>query len=208
VLLELLGAGAFAVSGAMVAVRARMDWLGVVVLGIVTAIGGGTLRDMMLGQTPVTWVRAPSPLLAALLTSVVVIVVASRHPQSRPDSWRVVQVADALGLAVFTATGTLAALAVGIPPVMAAVMGVVTGTGGGVIRDVLARQRPLLLLGEIYALASAAGASALVLLEVADAPGELARWTCITLVLAVRLLAIRWHWSLPRFAVEADRSPR
>jgi len=204
--LEMLGSGAFAVSGAMVAVRARMDWLGVVVLAVVTAIGGGTLRDVVLGRTPVAWLEEPAPVVAALLTAAVVIATATRHPQSRPDSWRVVQVADALGLAVFTATGTLVASTAGVQGGMAAVMGVITGTGGGVLRDVLARQRPLLLMGEIYALASAAGAVALVGLDAAGVSSDLARWTCIGLTLSVRLLAIRHHWSLPRFPGEPRRA--
>lgn len=169
-ILEVVGVGAFAVSGAMVAVRARMDWLGVVVLAVVTAIGGGTLRDLMLGRSPVGWVTQPGPVVVALLTAAGVIAVAGRHPQSRPDSWRVVQVADATGLAVFTATGTLIALAEGSTAPVAALMGVVTGTGGGVVRDVLARQRPLLLMGEVYALASAAGALLLVTIVLAGGP--------------------------------------
>ncbi len=183
VLLEALGVVAFAVSGAMMAVQARMDWLGVA-----------------LGASPVAWVDRPWPVLAAALTAAGVIAVTSWHPQSRPDSWRVLQVADAAGLAVFTTTGTLVALAYGVAGPVAALLGVVTGTGGGVLRDVLARQRPLLLMGEIYALASAAGATLLVVLVGLGASGELSGWAAIALTLALRLLAIRYHWSLPRFA--------
>jgi len=182
------------------AVQARMDWLGVAVLAVITAIGGGTLRDVALGASPVAWVDRPWPVLAAALTAAGVIAVTSWHPQSRPDSWRVLQVADAAGLAVFTTTGTLVALAYGVAGPVAALLGVVTGTGGGVLRDVLARQRPLLLMGEIYALASAAGATLLVVLVGLGASGELSGWAAIALTLALRLLAIRYHWSLPRFA--------
>lgn len=197
--LEVLGTMAFAVSGAMVAVRARMDWLGVAVLAIVTAIGGGTLRDLLLGIDPVSWVGRPWSVGIALATSVVVIGAASRHPQSRPDSWRVVLVADAGGLAVFTTTGTLIALDSGTGPAVACLMGVVTGTAGGVLRDVLARQRPMLLVGQIYALAAAAGAALLVGLEAGGADPDAARWASITLILVLRLAAVRFGWSLPRF---------
>jgi uncharacterized membrane protein YeiH len=204
----MVGTGAFAVSGAMVAVRARMDWLGAAVLAIVTAIGGGTLRDLLLGETPVAWVRAPGSVVAAVLTGVAVIAIATWRPQSRPDSWVVVQVADAVGLAVFTTTGTVVALGAGTSAPVAALMGVVTGTAGGVLRDVLARQRPLLLMGEIYALASAAGATLFVVLDRQGVSPDLARWVSIALTLAVRLAAIRYHWSLPRFAGQPSADQR
>ena len=197
--LELVGTVAFAVSGGMVAVRARMDWLGVVVLAIVAAIGGGTLRDLLLGLTPVSWIAQPRPVVVALLTAVVVIVAATRHPQSRPDSWRTVLVADAAGLAVFTTTGTLIALDTGIPAGMAALLGVITGTAGGVLRDLLARQRPLLLVGQIYALAAAAGAALLVVLETSGSARAVAQWASIAVILALRLAAIKLRWSLPTF---------
>lgn len=197
--LELLGTAAFAVSGAMVAVRARMDWLGVTVLALMTAIGGGTVRDLLLGLTPVTWLTSSGPVVVALLTSAVVIWAATRHPQSRPDSWKVVLFADAAGLAVFTTSGTLIAQAAGAGPAVSALMGVTTGTAGGVLRDVLARQRPLLLVGEIYALAAAAGAVLLVLLRAGGADVALARWASIAVILLLRLSALRHRWSLPRF---------
>ncbi len=197
--LELVGTAAFAVSGAMVAVRGRMDWLGVAVLAFVTATGGGTLRDLLLGITPVTWLTSSGTVVVALVTSVAVIWAATRHPQSRPDSWKVVLIADAAGLAVFTTSGTLIALAAGAGPTVSALMGVTTGTAGGVLRDVLARQRPLLLVGEIYALAAAAGAVLLVMLRSGGVDAGAARWASIALILLLRLLALRHKWSLPRF---------
>jgi uncharacterized membrane protein YeiH len=205
--LELVGTAAFAVSGGAVAVRAGMDWLGIAVLAIVTAVGGGTLRDLLLGRLPVGWIQDPWPVWVALGTAVLVIAEAYWHPRRAPDTRRIVLIADAAGLAVFTVTGTLLALAAGVSGPVAVLLGVVTGTGGGVARDVLARQRPLVLVGQIYALTAAAGAIVLVALTDARAPAEVARWTAIAVALVLRLLAIRYSWSLPRPPSKPARAP-
>jgi len=197
-ILESVGTVAFAVSGGAVAVRAGMDWLGVAVLAVVTAVGGGTLRDLLLGRLPVSWIQDPWPVWLALATAAVVVAEAYWHPRSAPDSRRIVLWADAAGLAGFTVAGTQLALAAGIGAPVAVLLGVVTGTGGGVARDVLARQRPLILIGQIYALTAAAGAAALAGLTFAGVPQEVARWIAIAVVLGLRLLAIRYSWSLPR----------
>lgn len=197
---EVVGIVAFAVSGGYAAVRAGMDWLGVVVLAVVVAVGGGTLRDLLLGIEPVWWVTAPGLLIVAAVTSLVVIAVASRHPQSKVDSWRIVLYADAVGLASFTVTGASIALAEGVRPWVAIVFGVITGTGGGVIRDVLVRRKPLVLVGEIYALASVAGAALYVILRETTVPTGAAALTAGALVLLIRVGAIHWHWHLPRFS--------
>ena len=197
-LLELIGTIAFAVSGGAVAVRAGMDWLGIVVLAVVTAVGGGTLRDLLLGRDPVGWISEPWPIWVAAATSAVVIADAYRRPRRALDARRLILVADAAGLAVFTVTGTALALRAGIGGPVAVLLGVLTGVGGGVARDVLARQRPLILVGQIYALTSIAGATSLVLLEDAHVPAGIARWLAVGVGLILRLLAIRYGWSLPR----------
>jgi uncharacterized membrane protein YeiH len=134
----------------------------------------------------------------ALATAAVVVAEAYWHPRTAPDSRRIVLWADAAGLAGFTVAGTQLALAAGTGALVAVLLGVVTGTGGGVARDVLARQRPLILIGQIYALTAAAGAATLVLLTFADVPLAVARWIAIAVALGLRLLAIRFSWSLPR----------
>lgn len=199
-LLEIIGTIAFALSGGAVAVRARMDWLGVIVLAVVTAVGGGTLRDLLLGELPVGWLERPWPVALAAVTGIVVIAVGHRVPHVALDSHRAFLIADAAGLAAFTVVGTLAGLAAGIPAVMAVLLGVITGAGGGVIRDVLARRRPLILVGQIYALASLAGACLAVVLVTLQAPDVLARWSAVAVIFGIRLAAIRWKWQLPRFA--------
>lgn len=199
-LLEVLGTVAFAVSGGAVAVRAGMDWLGVVVLAVIAAIGGGTLRDLLTGTLPVSWVIAPWPVLVAILTGLTVIVIGHRVPRVSLDSWTAVLVADAAGLAAFTVTGAVTTLSEGATNAVAVVLAVVTGTGGGVLRDVLARERPLILVGQIYALASIVGACVVVVLTNIGAADPVVRWSAVAVILALRLAAVRWRWSLPRFA--------
>lgn len=197
---EVIGIIAFAVSGGYAAVRAGMDWLGVVVLAVAVAVGGGTLRDLLLGIEPVWWVREPGHLLVAVVTSVVVIVVATRHPQSKPDSWRIVLHADAIGLATFTVIGASIALDEGVTPWIAVMFGVITGTGGGIIRDVLVRRKPVVLVGEIYALAAVAGGALYVVLRETALRGGFATAAAVVLVLAIRAMTLRWHWRLPHFS--------
>ena len=204
--LEYVGTAAFAVSGGAVAVRAGMDWLGVAVLAVVAAIGGGTLRDLLLGRLPVGWIQDPWPVWVALGTAAVVIAEAYWHPRKPPDSRRVILVADAAGLAVFTVAGTQLALAAGTGDHSQQDGDRTCGAGGGVARDVLARQRPLILVGQIYALSAAAGATVFVVFTDARAPAEAARWTAIAVALILRLLAIRYSWSLPHLPARGARS--
>lgn len=204
--LEYIGTAAYAVSGATIAARAGMDWLGAAVLAVVASVGGGTLRDLLLGRLPVGWIQDPWQVWVALGTAAVIIADAYWHPRRTPDSFRVVLIADAAGLAAFTVTGTLLALAAGVSGPVAVMLGVVSGTGGGVARDVLARQRPLILVGQIYALSAAAGATVLVVLTDARAPVAAARWIAIAVALALRLLAIRYSWSLPRVPSRSART--
>lgn len=197
--LEAVGTLAFAVSGGAVAVRAGMDWLGVMVLAIVTAVGGGTLRDLLLGAHPVWWIDREWPLALAALGGLAVIGVAHRIPHVALDSQRSALVGDAIGLGAFTVTGVLLGIEAGVAPWAATVLGVVTGAGGGVVRDVLAQRRPLIFVEEIYALAALAGAALVALLAHVEAPTQVTRWLGVAVIVAVRILAITRQWHLPRF---------
>ena len=193
VVLDLLGVAVFAASGALAAVHAKLDVFGVVVLAAVTAIGGGVVRDVLLGITPPTsltqWPYLVVPAVVALL-------VFRWHP-AVAGLRRAVQLADALGLALFVTTGTSVALAAGAPAVTSALVGVITGIGGGVLRDVLLREIPTVLRREVYAVAAALGALVVVLgarLELPPVPVALA---AAALVAAVRVLALWRHWNVP-----------
>lgn len=201
--MEVVGTIAFAVSGAMAGARARLDWLGVVVLAVVVSVGGGTLRDLML-DIPIDWTTEAWPLLVATGTAVVVIALI-RQLGVHLDRRSYVLVADATGLAAFSIVGVDVALETGVAPLTAALLGVVTGVGGGVIRDVLVNQRPTLLSGEIYAVAAGSGTLLYVgLLEVDLAPW-VATWLSMLVILGLRLTAISRSWSLPLVDPPAPR---
>lgn len=148
--LDIVGTAVFAISGVLLAGKLRMDPFGVLVLGVVTAVGGGTIRDMALDNGPVFWVKDPTDLVVAMVTSMLTILLV-RQPRRLPK-W-MLPVLDAVGLAVFVGIGVNKAFLAETGPLVAVCMGVITGVGGGIIRDVLAREIPMILRTEIYATA-------------------------------------------------------
>lgn len=205
VVLEVIGTVAFAVSGAMAAGRARMDWLGAFVLAIIVAIGGGTIRDVLLGRLPVSWLEDPWPVLVASATAVVVIIALRFRPTTDPENWTLVTIADALGLSAFVILGTEIGLQTGLTPFLAVLLGVVTGVGGGVIRDVLTDTRPMVLVGQIYAVAGLMGGALFATLTRVGVNSQVAVWSSVALVFIVRMLAVRMDWNLPRTIRRIER---
>jgi uncharacterized membrane protein YeiH len=195
---SVVGTIAFALSGVMAAAEAEMDWLGAVVLAAVAAIGGGTVRDLLLGETPVFWVDDRWPLLAALGTAAVALVMLRLRPSIDPRRTTLYVATDAIGLGAFVVVGTSVALDAGTSYFIAAVMGVITGVGGGVLRDVLARRTPIVLVGEIYAVAGLLGAVAQLGLREAGAGTSLQIWLSLLIIVAVRAVAVRFGLHLPR----------
>ncbi len=167
--LDWLGVIAFTITGALVASRKQMDVVGFAVVGTVTGIGGGTLRDLLLGS-PVFWVREPAYLITCAVISVLVFF-AAHIPQSR---YRYLLWLDAIGLALFAVTGAEKALHVGLDMTAAVAMGVITATFGGIVRDLLGGESPVILSREIYASAALAGAGIFVGLNGWRAPREFA----------------------------------
>lgn len=202
--LDLLGVAVFAASGTLLAGRKRLDLFGVVVIALVTAVGGGTLRDLLLGATPVFWVRDPIYVVVGLLATVAVLVGARRlGPRRGP-----LLVADACGLALFSVLGAREALRADSSPMIAVVMGVMTGVAGGIMRDVLCGEIPLILRREVYATAALTAAAVFVALAAAlGGGGDGPLWIGILAGLGLRLAAIRWGFSLPVFALREDRAP-
>ncbi|EPC00451.1 hypothetical protein L861_14360 [Litchfieldella anticariensis FP35 = DSM 16096] len=195
--LDLVGVVVFALSGITLACRSRMDPFGMLVLASVTAIGGGTLRDVLLGVRPVFWVSDPTYLWVIIIT-VVLAIVAFRHIHR--ISKRLLPVLDAFGLALFTVIGTHKALALGYTSIVAVLMGLLTGVAGGMIRDVLARRVPMVLRQEIYATASIAGGITFAVMTNLAIHPYIAITLAISITLAIRLSAIYWHLTLPVFA--------
>ena len=192
--LDLFGTAVFAISGAWVACRKDMDIFGAMVLAFVTAVGGGTIRDVLLGATPVFWFQDTLYLTVIFASTLLAIALRNWHKKAK---WPL-QVADALGLAVFVVIGADKALTYGAEPVVAVMMGVLTGCGGGAIRDVLADEIPNVLRNEVYASAAIAGGAVFVFLD-SILGFTLAAVISATLVLLMRLLALYNNISLPRF---------
>lgn len=198
---ELLGTAAFAVSGALTAVNKKMDVLGVMILGLTTATGGGIIRDIVLGYTPPAAFRNPIYSLVALLTSLIIFLPPVRRSIGRHETAfnNVLDVVDAIGLGVFTVIGIQAAHAEtnanGV--YLYLFVGVVTGVGGGVLRDIFAGEKPSIFVEHIYATASILGAAACVILW--EPAGRAAAMLAgLAVVIVLRVLAAFNKWDLPK----------
>lgn len=181
-------------SGVLEAGRRSFDLFGMVVVALAAALGGGSLRDVLLDRM-VFWIADQTYLIAAIAAGVATFALVRlvRLPA------KLFLLPDAVGLALFTVSGTQAALSVGAPWLVASLMGVVTGAFGGILRDMLCNEVPLVFTGELYATASWAGALLLVALISADIPTGWSAIAAGSLVLVMRLAAIAFHWRLPVF---------
>jgi uncharacterized membrane protein YeiH len=197
---DLAGTAVFAISGALAAGRKRMDIFGVVVLGCVTALGGGTLRDVVLGSHPVFWISDTLYLALASMAAIGTFLSAQRIR----FHGNVLMYADAVGLAVFTVIGFQKGFQQTHEYSIAIVMGVTTGVVGGIIRDLLSGEIPLILRREIYASASLCGAALLALLSYLQLPNSLAVSAAFLISLMIRISALHWNLALPLFRLEED----
>ncbi len=192
-LLTLAGVAVFAASGALAAGRRHLDPIGVMVLALVTATGGGTLRDVLMDRHPVFWIADPSFLAVCIGAAIATWAWVRRFPP--PD--RALQYADAIGLAFFSIAGARIAEVAGLSPVIAVVMGAITGCAGGLIRDVLVAEVPLIFRqSELYVTACLAGIIAYLLLE-RVLPAEAASTAGIAVIALIRIASIQWKITLP-----------
>jgi uncharacterized membrane protein YeiH len=197
--IELLGAGVFAISGVLTAGRKKLDWLGVAVIAIVTATGGGTLRDILLNRHPIFWIADPTYLLVILGATAFTLVYVRYHVPGR----RGLLVADALGLAFFTIGGTQIAEQSGLSGLLAVLMGTITGVVGGMVRDVLCAEIPLILRrGQLYASSAIIGSTLYLLLERAGVHRDAAALAGMAAIALVRFAAILWRLELPVLHLE------
>ena len=196
-LLDLFGTAVFATTGALAAGRKQMDIFGVVVLGCVTALGGGTLRDVIL-DLPVFWVSDTMYLAVAAIVAIGIFALAQR----RQIPAMVLMYADAVGLAVFTVIGFQKGFKATQEYSIAIVMGMTTGVVGGIIRDILSGEIPLILRREIYASASLCGAALLALLTYLQLTSSFTVLAAILTTLIIRLIALHWKLALPLFRLE------
>jgi uncharacterized membrane protein YeiH len=197
---ELIGTAVFAISGAIAAQGKRLDIFGVVVLAIVAALGGGTLRDIILDAHPVLWVANNTFLWVAIVSAVGAFIGCRYLNYPR----RLMLILDAAGLAVFVVLGAEKAHSLGFSPVIVVIMGCMTGCAGGMIRDILTREIPLILYGELYATCAIAGATYYVLLSNHLDHNTLAI-SAMIMIFVLRLAAIFGDLSLPKFVMAGHK---
>lgn len=203
-IIEIIGTIAFASSGAMVAIKKELDLLGVIVLGVLTAVGGGMMRDILLGNLPPALFINPVYVVVAFVTVLVLFTIMYLNAKvlegnSIETYEKIMGVFDAIGLGAFTVTGINTAVEAGYGEYLffAVFLGVLTGVGGGVLRDILAGQTPYILRKHFYACASLAGALLYIILLPRVHEG-LAMIISACLVVVIRLLAAHYRWNLPK----------
>lgn len=184
-----------AMTAALAAGRREMDWVGVCLLGSVTALGGGSVRDVLLGRYPLSWVANPEYLLITCGAALATIVVARYMRHLR----YLFLFLDAVGLVVFTVIGCNVAMSLDMPVVVVIAAGMITGCVGGVLRDVLCADIPLLFRAELYGTVSIVTGGLYVAGKALDLPADLLTLGVLALGLALRLLALRFGWRMPKF---------
>lgn len=196
----IIAIAAEAMSAALAAGKRRMDWFGVCVLAVVTALGGGTMRDVLLGHYPLSWVANPNLLLIASGAALVTIALARFMETLR---WPFL-ILDALGLVVFTIIGCNIAMEMGQSPIIVIVAGMITGIAGGILRDVLCNDVPLIFSGELYATVSIiTGVIYYFGLQWGGAH-EFITILAVIVGFSLRILAIMFNWGMPKFIYDKD----
>ena len=195
VFLDFFGIAVFAMSGALTAGHKQLDIFGVLVVALIACLGGGTLRDVILGAHPVIWVANPAYLYVGISAAMVVFVLA--RFVSLP--LRTLEVCDAIGLAFFTLAGLQKAQSLGHSADIALLMGLMTGVAGGILRDVLCNEIPLIFQREIYATAAITGGALFLVLQGLGVAGTVALFLAMATILVLRLTGVFLGLSLPRF---------
>jgi uncharacterized membrane protein YeiH len=193
--LDLAGVAVFAVSGVLAARDRDLDLLGVIVVAAITAIGGGTLRDLLLDRHPIFWVTDVWYLIVISISAMLTVA----YVRIWPPPGVTFLVADALGLALFALSGAQFAEAAQCPPLIVVLMGTMTGVTGGILRDVITAKVPLILRREIYATAAIVGVAAYLVMLTFGMPRAVAFGGGMIVVVGLRLIAIRWSLHLPVF---------
>lgn len=197
--LSYIGTAVFAVSGGLTAARRGMDLFGFVVIAMITATGGGTLRDLLLGISPVTWVREPNFLIVAAVVGGLTFFSAPLLEALNVPRRGVLVWADAVGLALFAVVGTEVAVGFDVPAISAVLLGVLTAVGGGVLRDLLSDTMPMILHRDLYATAAAIGSGAYLVIDRAGGDTVLATAVATLVGFGVRAFGILSGWSLPQY---------
>lgn len=203
-IMEIIGTVAFAISGALISISCGLDIFGVVFIGVITATGGGVLRDVLTGKTPPSIFSNTHIFAIAAITALSVFIIAIIHKNHfdtmRDKIERINNIFDAIGLAAFSVTGTEIVMASGYSDKMllCVIMGMLTGCGGGMLRDVLVDKTPYVLLKHVYAIASVAGSVIYYLVSICADEKIMGTAIAMAFIFIVRMLATRYHWKLPK----------
>lgn len=193
---DLIGTIVFAISGAIAARQHKMDIFGMFILALVTGVGGGTLRDMLIGSTPVFWMKQP---IYLVMISIAVMITAIFRHQISSRRWQIgLLVFDAIGLGVFTVIGVQKGLDFGLHPLICIALGGMTGCFGGLIRDILRNEVPIILQKEVYVTASLIGGVIFVLAHSVGLESDWVYFATASTVIVIRLLAIKYNLNLPK----------
>lgn len=203
VIIEILGTISFAISGIRLAAAKNFDWFGAYVIGLVTAIGGGTLRDVLI-QAPVFWMVSWHYLAVTGLSLLTVLL----FKRTLVGGFRTLFLFDAIGLALFVVIGIEKSLTYNYPMWVAITMGIITGSFGGVCRDILINEVPLFFRKDIYATACLAGGIVYWLIWLIGMPSIVAQVLCAATVIGLRILAFKYNWSLPALKVKPENMPK
>jgi len=195
---DYIGTFVFAISGTLTAATKRLDFFGATVIGFVTAVGGGTLRDMMLGDLPVSWMQNLNYFWLIIAGVMVTIIFRKQVMQLK----RTLFLFDTIGIAVFTILGLKKALLLNIDPPMAIMMGLSSAVVGGVIRDTLCNELPLIFHREIYATACIAGALVYLLLRYLGLPEAICEISTVVFIIAIRIVVVKFNITLPKLVIK------
>lgn len=201
-ILDLLGTVAFAISGALSAMNRRLDLFGIFIIAFVTAIGGGTIRDTLIGNTPVTWMENTIYIYVIGIVTILAIIFRKNLDHLKKSLF----LFDTIGLGIFTITGVEIGIQNDLNPIISIALGAMTGTFGGVIRDILCNEIPVIFRKEIYATACIVGGLAFILFyELGMKQDVIYVITSLTVIL-IRLMAVKYHISLPSFHLSPEKN--
>jgi uncharacterized membrane protein YeiH len=192
-LLDIIGTMAFAMSGALTAMNKKLDPFGVFIIAFVTAVGGGTLRDIMIGRTPVGWMQDLNYVYVIVIGFILAILFRKKFDRLRTSLF----LFDTIGLGVFTLIGLEKGISVGLHPVICIALGTMTACFGGVIRDILCTEIPVIFRREIYATICILGGIVFFLLRKLDLDNDVLYLTTSLVIISVRLMAVKFKWYLP-----------
>lgn len=200
-ILDILGTIAFAISGALAAMDRRLDLFGIFIVAFVTASGGGTLRDILIGDTPVNWMQNTVYIYLIGVVTILAIIFRNKINYLKKSLF----LFDTIGLGVFTITGVEIGIRNGLDPIISIALGAMTGTFGGVLRDILCNEIPVIFRKEIYATACIVGGLVFVIMHSLGAKLDVIYITTSIIVIGIRLVVVKYHISLPYYYISEER---